>query len=121
MYELKDVPGKGKGLVATINVPQGTRILCEEAVIRTPHNHDLLGSENLQRYVRQQVNALTEQKRLAFLSLHNIYPYKNSTEQYIGIIHTNAFPIEDGETGGGVFLEASRINHACDNNTQNKP
>lgn len=118
MYELKDVPGKGKGLVATINVPQGTRILCEEAVIQIPHNHDQLGCKKLQRYVRQQVNALTEQQRLEFLSLHNIYPYKNPTEQYIGIIRTNALPIEDGETGGGIFLEASRINHACDNNAQ---
>lgn len=118
MYELKDIPGKGKGLVATINVPQGTRILCEEAVIQIPHNHDELGSKRLQRHVRQQVNALTEQQRLAFLSLHNIYPYKSPTEQYIGIIRTNALPIEDGETGRGIFLEASRINHACDNNTQ---
>ncbi|KAJ6126131.1 SET domain-containing protein [Penicillium samsonianum] len=118
MYELKDVTGKGKGLVATINISQGTRILCEEPVIRIPHNHDQLGSKKLQRYVRQQVNALTEQQRLAFLSLHNIYPYENPAEQCIGIIRTNAFSIEDGETGGGVFLEASRINHACDNNTQ---
>jgi hypothetical protein len=118
MYELKDVPGKGKGLVATINVPQGTRILCEEAVIRIPHNLDQLGTKKQQRYVRQQVNELTEQQRLAFLSLHNIHPYKNPAEQYIGIIRTNAFQIEDGETGGAVFLEASRINHACDNNTQ---
>ncbi|KAJ6105215.1 SET domain-containing protein [Penicillium sp. IBT 18751x] len=118
MYELKDVPGKGKGLVATRLVPQGTRILCEEAVIRIPHDLDQPSSEKFKKYVRQQVNALTEQQRLAFLSLHNIYPYKNPAEQYIGIIRTNAFSIEDGETAGGVFLEASRINHACDNNTQ---
>ncbi|KAJ5742587.1 SET domain-containing protein [Penicillium nucicola] len=118
MYELKDVPGKGKGLVATIKVRQGTRILCEEAIIRVPHNYDQLGNKKLQRHMCQQVNALTEQQRLAFLSLHNIYPYKNPAEQYIGIIRTNAFSIEEDGIGGGVFLEASRINHACDNNTQ---
>ncbi|KAJ6003540.1 SET domain-containing protein [Penicillium canescens] len=118
MYELKDVPGKGKGLVATINVRQGTRILCEEAAIRIPHNLDQLGSKKQQRYVCRQFNALTEQQRLAFLFLRNIYPYKTPAEQYIGIIRTNAFQIEDGETGGAVFLEASRINHACNNNAQ---
>lgn len=118
MYDLKDVLGKGKGLVATRKILQGTRILCEEPVIQTPHNHDQLGNEKLQKSVRQQVNALTEQERQAFLGLHNIYPYKNPIEQYIGIIRTNALPIEDGETGGGIFLEASRINHACDNNAQ---
>lgn len=118
MYELKDIPGKGKGLVATIKVPQGTRILCEEPVIRVPRSHDQLGNKKLQRYIYQQVDELTEQQRQAFLSLHNIYPYKNPTEQYIGIIRTNAFEIEDDATEGGVFLEASRINHACDNNSQ---
>lgn len=118
MYELKDVPGKGKGLVATAKIPQGTRILCEEAVIRFPHIHDQRVNKSLQRCICQLVNALTEQQRLAFLSLHNIYPYKNHAEQYIGIIRTNAFSIEDDGSGGGVFLEASRINHACDNNSQ---
>ncbi|GMG22261.1 unnamed protein product [Aspergillus oryzae] len=118
MYDLKDVPSKGKGLVATRSIPHGTRILCEEAIIHIPHSHNQWGSKKLQSYVREQVNALTEQQRQAFLSLHNIYPYKNPMEQYVGIIRTNALPIENGETGGGIFLEASRINHACDNNAQ---
>lgn len=118
MYDLKDVPGKGSGLVATKKIPQGTRILCEEPVIRIPHSYDQLGSETLQRYVHEQVNALTDQKREAFLALRNIYPYKNPIEQSIGIVSTNALPIDDGDTGAGIFLSASRINHACDNNAQ---
>ncbi|KAJ5117644.1 hypothetical protein N7448_011276 [Penicillium atrosanguineum] len=107
MYELKDVPEKKKG----------TEILCEESVFRVPHDHDRLGNRKLQRYICQQFNALTEQQRLALLSLHNIYPYKTPAEQYIGIIRTKAFSIEDDGTGGGVFLEASRINHACNYNS----
>lgn len=39
MYELKDVPGKGKGLVAIITIPRGTRMLSEEAAIRIPYNN----------------------------------------------------------------------------------
>lgn len=118
MYDLKEVPGKGNGLVATRKILQGTRILCEEPVIQIPRRYDQLSRKNLQRYVREQVNALTDQKREAFLALHNIYPYKNPVEQYIGIIRTNALPIEDGDTRAGIFLKASRINHACDNNAQ---
>ncbi|KAJ6096545.1 SET domain-containing protein [Penicillium sp. IBT 16267x] len=118
MYDLKDVPGKGKGLVATKKIPQGTRILCEEAVIQIPHRQDQHDSKEMGKYIHQQIDALTEQQRQAFLALHNIYPFKDPVDQYIGIIRTNALPIEDGDIGAGVLLEGSRINHSCDNNAQ---
>jgi hypothetical protein len=34
MCQAKDVPGKGKGLIANENIPKGTRILLEEPVIK---------------------------------------------------------------------------------------
>jgi hypothetical protein len=37
MYALQQIPGKGKGLVATRTIPMGTRILSEEPVIRVRH------------------------------------------------------------------------------------
>ncbi|KAL4860602.1 hypothetical protein BDV12DRAFT_204871 [Aspergillus spectabilis] len=120
MYALQDITGKGKGLIATQKIPQGTRILCEEPIIKIPNSHDQLArhSKDLDNSICQQVNTLTKKQRQAFLALHNIYPYTKPAEQYIGIIRTNGLPIEDGKTGGGIFLEASRINHACDNNAQ---
>lgn len=52
--------------------------------------------------------------------MHNIHPYSTAAERYLGIIRTVSLPMEDsnGNDIGGVFLEASRINHACDNNAQ---
>jgi hypothetical protein len=50
--------------------------------------------------------------------MHNIHSYKNAAEQYLGIIQTNSLPAEADEDEGGIFLEACRINHACDNNAQ---
>jgi hypothetical protein len=50
--------------------------------------------------------------------MHNIHPYLNAAEQYFGIIRTNALPFETAGSEGGIFLEAFRINQACDNNTQ---
>jgi hypothetical protein len=44
--------------------------------------------------------------------------YGNAAEQYLGIIRTNALPIEADGSEGGIFLEVCRINHACDNNAQ---
>ena len=33
MYTLQDVQGKGRGLIATTNIPKGTQILPEEPII----------------------------------------------------------------------------------------
>ncbi|XP_014554312.1 hypothetical protein COCVIDRAFT_39748 [Bipolaris victoriae FI3] len=37
---------------------------------------------------------------------------------FFSIIRTNALPIEENGTAGGIFLEACRINHCCNNNVQ---
>lgn len=116
MYALQDVPGKGKGLVAIENIPKGTRILSEEPIIVLPE-----GERDCQRQrtsIRQQVDALSAIKRQAFLCMHNVQAYKNDSERYYEIVRTNAFPI--GADKMGIFLEACRINHACDNNAQKK-
>ncbi|KAF7955659.1 hypothetical protein EAE96_004585 [Botrytis aclada] len=108
-YALKDVPGKGKGLVATQQIPKGTRIIEERPVMtrpkRVPTGYSL----------RNQFEALNDQQRQAFLSLENIHPHNNLDERYFGIFKTNALPMRN-EDEGGLFIEACRINHACDNN-----
>ncbi|KAI4114452.1 MAG: hypothetical protein LQ345_004763 [Seirophora villosa] len=113
MYALQDVPGKGKGLVATEKISRGTRILSEEPIITVSYDND---SEQLRISTYRQVGALDEQQRRAFLSMHNIHAYRNPAEQYHGIIQTNALPMKPNQSG--IFLEACRVNHACDNNAQ---
>ena len=116
MYALRDVTGKGKGLVAIEKISKGTRILSEEPIITVPRNEP--DSEQLRISICQQVDALSEHQRRAFLSMYNIHAYRNAAEQYLGIVRTNALPIETNGSEGGIFLEACRINHACDNNAQ---
>lgn len=116
MYALRDVLGKGKGLVAIEKISKGTRILSEEPIITVPRNEP--ASDQLRISICQQVDALSEHQRRAFLSMHNIHAYRNAAEQYLGIVRTNALPIEINGSEGGIFLEACRINHACDNNAQ---
>lgn len=115
MYALQDVLGKGKGLVAMEKIFKGTRILSEEAVITV---NEPVTSERLQTSICQQVEALSEHQRRAFLSMHNIHPFKNAAQQYLGIVRTNSLPAEAVGDKGAIFLEACRINHACDNNAQ---
>ena len=118
IYALRDVPGKGKGLVAIEKISKGTRILFEEPIITVPRNEPI--SKKLRISICQQVDALSEYQQRAFLSMHNLHAYRNAAEQYLGIVRTNALLIETNGIGGGIFLEACRINYACDNNVQKK-
>ncbi|KAL5350928.1 hypothetical protein ACLOAV_004501 [Pseudogymnoascus australis] len=115
IYALQDVPGRGKGLVAMEKISKGTRILSEEAVVTVT---EPASSERLRTSICQQIAALSKHQRQAFLSMHNIHPYKNAAEQYLGIVLTNSLPAEAVGDKGAIFLEACRINHACDNNAQ---
>ncbi|KAG5946659.1 hypothetical protein E4U53_006538 [Claviceps sorghi] len=116
LYALQDIPGKGKGLVATRDIPKGTRILCEKALITLPGHFMHPG---LLPSLCQQVEALSNDERHAFLSMHNIRPFKNAAEQYMGIFVLNCLPAEEVGEKRAIFLEACRINHACDKNSLN--
>jgi hypothetical protein len=116
MYALQDVPGKGKGLVAIEKISKGTRILSEEPIITIPRNG--MNSEQLQISIYQQVATLSKHQQRAFLSMYNIHPYRDAAERYLGIFQTNSLPAETDGDKGAIFLEACRINHACDNNAQ---
>jgi hypothetical protein len=116
MYALEDVPGKGKGLVATKHIPRGTRILLEPPVITKPELQQ--DDEWLKSHISQQVVSLSEHQRQSFLTLYNLYPYQSIAEQSLGIIRTNGLPIGANGIEGGIFLDACRINHSCDNNAQ---
>ncbi|KAF7921989.1 uncharacterized protein EAE98_008200 [Botrytis deweyae] len=108
-YALQDVQGKGKGLVATQDIPKGTRIIEEKPIMTRPKQAPPGFS------LRGQFNALNNEQQQAFLSLKNVHPYKNADEQYFGIFKTNGLPMASDDEGG-LFIEACRINHACDNN-----
>jgi hypothetical protein len=56
----------------------------------------------------------------SFLNLDNIYPYNDVTEQHYGIVKTNAYSIENQGSQAAVFLEAARMNHACDRNAMKR-
>ncbi|TWU70611.1 hypothetical protein ED733_001284 [Metarhizium rileyi] len=115
MYVLQEIPGKGKGLVATEEIPKGTRILSEEALIIVD---ETASSKTLLTSICKQVEALSEPQRRVFLSMRNIHPYENAANQYHGIIRTNCLPADVSGYESAIFPEACRINHACDNNAQ---
>ncbi|KAF4337306.1 SET domain protein [Fusarium beomiforme] len=111
LYELRDIPGKGKGLVATSNIPRGTRILAESPFFKLPR-FGLTGG-SYQQSIIAKVETMSKKKRKEFYALYNAWP---EIGKELGIIKTNALPMGDE---GGMFPVASRINHSCAQNAQN--
>ncbi|KAF5877245.1 putative set domain-containing protein 5 protein [Botrytis fragariae] len=128
MYAKRDVPGKGLGLIATINIPRGTRILSESALMLGP---ELIG-DDFRSCISKQWPTLSHQQRQDYVSFGPAQPYTNDFERLCAIFNTNCLPLkgasileeETSNTGGsqtrdrrgGFFLDACRINHACDRN-----
>ncbi|CCE29268.1 uncharacterized protein CPUR_02961 [Claviceps purpurea 20.1] len=109
LYALQDVPDRGKGLIATTNIPKGTRILSEKPLMVIPARKPVSYFS-----ISQQLEALSEEQRDAFLSMKNVHP--SVGDKIIGIFRTNFLCLtKSGDLA--IFQEACRINHDCESNT----
>ena len=133
-FELRVVPGKGYGLVATQHIKRGTRNLEESPILA------LLAGANEQRDLSEHVERLTQAQSNQFFGLcHCAEDVKKPTplhirlrlqgRQYKGealdaatedgmkthaIFKANAVKMgSKGQYGTGVFALHSRINHSC--------
>jgi hypothetical protein len=114
-YAIQSIPGKGQGLIATSKIPKGTRILSEAPIFKVSYN--VPDFKIINNFIIKELKRLNKTHQRAFFSLHNAYGRDNSP--FLGIARTNALPLGCGAGEGGIFLEASRINHSCRNNSQN--
>ncbi|KAI0024474.1 hypothetical protein F4780DRAFT_603510 [Xylariomycetidae sp. FL0641] len=106
VFEIVDVPGKGKGLVANHNIATGTRILCEAPLFTVPGGPPRAMNED----VASKLRLLSKEKQRQFLSMHNSFP---GPFALVGIFLTNAIPCGPDAATAGVYLESCLINHAC--------
>ncbi|KAH8180027.1 SET domain-containing protein [Sarocladium implicatum] len=114
LFEVADIPGKGKGLIALADIPQGTRISCEKPMLLAP----CLGPDALEISLAAQLKKLSRAEQRQFLSFRNNFPGKYP---FGGIIRTNALPCGSGSTvDAGMYPIACRINHSCLPNSQHK-
>lgn len=119
MFAYRDVPGKGKGLIARKTITKGTRFLSEEPIITIPGQITRGDMERVKRSICTQFDGLKKEQQKAFLSMLNIHPFESVEDQYLGILRTNSLPCgSEEDEKGGIFLQACHINHGCDNNAQ---
>ncbi|KAG6304768.1 hypothetical protein E4U45_001165 [Claviceps purpurea] len=116
MHVLQDIPGKGKGLVATREIPKGTRILSEQPLITLPAT---VPGEMVPDILCRQWVSVNIDQRTAYLSLHNNFAngIKKGGSQFVGIFYSNCREFGRGDKVA-VFLEACRINHDCESNAE---
>ena len=115
LYTLREIPGKGLGLIAAVKILRGTRIISEEPLITRPRSTD--SKEQRGKFLAASVAKLDDGKRQVLFSLHNAFEDEETRE--LGIFRTNALPLGSGSSTGGIFVESSRINHSCIHNAQN--
>lgn len=116
MYIVEDVPGKGKGLVATRDIPKGTKIIAEKPIVTVEQS--VASIQQLEDHIHQQVSSLKKDQVQGFMSMTDAFPHSNSEKTPFGICRTNALPMPERDAVG-IFPQACRINHACDPNAQN--
>ena len=115
LYIIKPIAGKGQGFIASTKIAKGTRILAEAATFKVPRF--ATNASLIENFIAQGLRRLSKDEQRAFFSLHNAY--KSAHKPIVGIMKTNALPLGSSAMQSGLFLDASRINHACAPNAQN--
>ncbi|KAF2416955.1 SET domain-containing protein [Tothia fuscella] len=113
LFEIKDIPGKGRGMVACCDISKGKRILCEGPLLTaTP----MFSQAELEVSLGTKLKGMPKPLQRQFLSLHNNFPGKFP---FSGIVKTNALPCGSGSKIAGVYATACLINHSCVPNAHN--
>ena len=112
IFQVKDVPGKGKGLIACVDIAPGTRILSEKPLL-TAQSMPL---NELEKMLAARLKALPKASQRQFLSLHNNFPGKFP---FSNTFRTNALPCGPDSPEGGVYPTLCFINHSCIPNAHN--
>lgn len=109
LFEIRGIPGKGKGMIALVDIPKGTLIIEETALL------------SIQAQMRWEVEimiayaaAKLDVNQKAALKSLSKFPHEGETE-LSSIFNTNSLPV--GRSGVAVFEIISRINHSCRPNT----
>lgn len=116
-FEVKELPGKGMGVVASIAIEKGTVIMSESPLFLLLASTPMPTSfPALDALIAAQ--GLSPSTTLAISKLANFYP-TTSVHPAVGILQTNSLPVtmRDAEgkdkRAGGLFETVCRLNHSC--------
>jgi len=115
-YQVEDVDGRGKALVAVEDIARGELIFSEEAIFNASNvkpGRNNRGSANTGEYdmefLERQVSLLCPVDLALFLALHDPQPSGPPDLKHQRIYCNNTF-------NDGLFMGAARMNHSCSPN-----
>ncbi|GAA5947321.1 hypothetical protein JCM3765_001625 [Sporobolomyces pararoseus] len=109
-FELKEIDGKGMGLVASRDLEPGTLVLKEVPIV-------VWSLEDNPVKLERRVSALTHEQRAQYNALA-VCTTAEEEERSLAIFKTNSMQLGAGQDNCGVFLQGSRFNHSCTPNVQ---
>jgi len=114
--QIRDIPGKGKGLVALRPLPEGTVVLLDRPFL--VYEPDRIPRAQLDPVLAHALSHLSFARQHNFMQLATAFAGPTAAIQ--GRVETNEFPCVTfpGEqvSYAGVFPVLSRVNHSCDAN-----
>lgn len=109
LYTIKESPGKGFGMFATINIRKGTRILAEKPFFTLSNRPELsLSDPYAPNDISEAFHRLPASELIKYLSLH--CPDRPGCSFRVSTYEANCFEMGSGTC---ICLDASRINHSC--------
>lgn len=118
LHDVQTFPGKGRGLIALVDIEPGERIICEVPMFRfrefwpardATAAQRALSHARLKDEVISKFSGLSPQQQQVFLTLHNNHGsnarYSDGAGKLTGIARTNAMPSGSfvGHPHAGVF------------------
>jgi len=109
-FEIKPIPNKGLGIVATRTLSPGDLILQETPLLVSSKQLGPTGI--ISEYFKLSIK---DQKLYNSLSIARIYENDKKFPEPLGISLTNAFELAGAGEGGksGIFIKGARFNHSC--------
>jgi hypothetical protein len=114
-YIERDIPGAGRGMIATRRLRKGDRILYETPVYISNRDTLRLENENRVAFQEQAVDSLPKKARESLLGLIE-HGAGGPNGKIDSIVVTNAFGVQltqNSTMHNVLFPEISRINHDC--------
>ncbi|KAG6199377.1 hypothetical protein E4U10_005045 [Claviceps purpurea] len=114
LYEIKDLPGKGRGLIARICIPKGTRVLVEQPLVIVASQTS--SATAMEKNIESQLRQMSKKEARQFFCLHN--SFRGVLPPFTGIVQTNALACGESSSTGAVYPTLCLINNACRPNCQ---
>ncbi|KAK6351200.1 hypothetical protein TWF718_004370 [Orbilia javanica] len=108
LFIIQNIPNKGRGLVAAVDIEPGTQIIAEKPLFT------LSGPsiEALEGPISKILQTLPYKKQDQYRALHNNHK-SNNIPPLAGIFKTNALPCGCDSHIGGIYLTICLLNHSC--------